>query len=91
MKAWAKTGIILVAVLQGACGMAPGMKMTEPAEVAGGTVVRVTPITLDLLNQMEAAQSFKARKVAEEFTAPPPGYVIGVGDVLQVTVGITRS
>ncbi len=66
--------------------MAPGMKMTEPAEVAGGTVVRVTPITLDLLNQMEAAQSFKVRQVAEEFTAPSQGYVIGVGDVLQITV-----
>ncbi len=53
-KAWAKAGLILVVALQASCAIAPGMKMTEPAEVPGGPVVRVTPITLDLLNRMEA-------------------------------------
>jgi polysaccharide export outer membrane protein len=86
MKVWAKTGIILIAATLAACAMAPGMKMTEPAEVPGGTVVRVTPLTLELLNQMEAAQSFKVRQVSEEFTTRPQSYVIGVGDVLQITV-----
>ena len=38
----------------GACALAPGMKMTEPAEVQDGVVVRVQPITLDLLNRMQA-------------------------------------
>ena len=77
---------ILVACILNACAMAPGMKMTEPAEVPGGQVVRVTPLSLDLLNRMEAAQSFKARQVVDEFSATPQGYVIGVGDVLQVIV-----
>ena len=86
MKAWAKIGIILLAATLSACAIAPGMKMTEPAEIPGGQVVRVTPITLELLNQLEAAQSFKVRKVAEEFTAPSQGYVIGTGDILQIIV-----
>lgn len=86
MKAWAKSGILFIAVTLAACSVAPGMKMTEPAEVPGGQVVRVTPITLDLLNQMDAARSFKVRKVAEEFAEKPQGYVIGVGDVLQIIV-----
>ena len=86
MKDWVKVGIIVVAGLLNACAMAPGMKMSEPAEVPEGTVVRVQPITLKLLNQLEAAESFKVRQVAEEFTVKPQGYVIGVGDVLQIIV-----
>jgi len=86
MKAWARTGILFVAVTLAACAVAPGMKMTEPAEVPGGQVVRVTPITLDLLNQMEAARSFEVRQIAEEFVTNPTGYIIGVGDVLQIIV-----
>lgn len=86
MKAWARTGILFVAVTLTACAVAPGMKMTEPAEVPGGQVVRVTPITLDLLNQMEAARSFEVRQIAEEFVTNPTGYIIGVGDVLQIIV-----
>lgn len=86
MKAWARTGILFVAVTLTACAVAPGMKMTEPAEVPGGQVVRVTPITLDLLNQMEAARSFEVRQVAQEFGEQPQGYIIGTGDVLQIIV-----
>ena len=86
MKAWAKFGIIFLAATLSACAIAPGMKMTEPAEVPGGEVVRVQPITLDLINQMEAGESFKVRQVAEEFTAKPQGYMIGVGDILQIIV-----
>ena len=86
MKGVGRTGVIIAAALLGACAMAPGMKISEPAELPGGKVVRVAPITLDLLNQMEAAQSFKVRQVAEEFAAPPQGYVIGSGDVLQIIV-----
>ncbi|MDH5618860.1 MAG: polysaccharide biosynthesis/export family protein [Gammaproteobacteria bacterium] len=86
MKAWARSGILFVAVTLTACAVAPGMKMTEPAEVPGGQVVRVTPITLDLLNQMEAARSFEVRQIAEEFVTNPTGYIIGVGDVLQIIV-----
>ena len=36
MTAWGKTGIVLLAVMLGGCAMAPGMKMTEPAEIPGG-------------------------------------------------------
>ena len=54
MKDWGTTGIILMAVMLSACAAAPGMKMTEPAEIPGGQVVRVTPITLGLINQMQA-------------------------------------
>jgi polysaccharide export outer membrane protein len=86
MRIWGRTGTVLVAAMLGACAMAPGMKMTEPAEVTGGEVVRVQPITLELINRMEADELVKVRRVAEEFTAIPQGYDIGVGDVLQIIV-----
>lgn len=86
MRVWAKTGVIVAAALLNACAMAPGMKMSEPAEVPEGTVVRVAPITLNLLSQMETAREVQVRQVAEEFTAKRQSYVIGNGDVLQIIV-----
>ncbi len=86
MRIWGRTGTLLVAAMLSACAMAPGMKMTEPAEVPGGDVVRVQPITLELLNRMEAAELVKVREVTDEFTAIPQGYIIGVGDILQIIV-----
>jgi polysaccharide export outer membrane protein len=86
MRAWAKTGIILTAALLNACAIAPGMKMTEPAEITGGDVIRVQQLTLDLLNQLDAEHENEVRKVAEEFTARPQSYIIGNGDVLQIIV-----
>jgi polysaccharide export outer membrane protein len=86
MKGWGKTGIVLVAAMLNACAMAPGLKMTEPAEVEQGTVVRVQPITLDLLNRMEAEREMRVRHVAKELAIEPQGYVIGKGDVLQILV-----
>jgi polysaccharide export outer membrane protein len=86
MKVWGNAGIIVAAALLNACAMAPGMTMSEPAEVPEGEVVRVSLITLDLLNRMEAARKSEVRQVAEEFSAEPQGYVIGEGDVLQIIV-----
>jgi polysaccharide export outer membrane protein len=86
MKGWGKTGIVLVAALLGACAMAPGMKMTEPAEIEKGAVVRVQPLTLQLLNRMQEEREQQVRQVAEEFATRPQGYVIGKGDVLQIIV-----
>ncbi len=86
MRAWTRIGVLGVAALLNACAIAPGMKMTEPAEVPGGEVVRVQPLTLDLLNQLDAQHENEVRKVAEEFTAKPQGYIIGKGDVLQIIV-----
>ena len=76
----------MVTAMLGACAIAPGMTMSEPAEVPDGEVVRVTPITLDLLNRMEAEYDSRARQAVKEFTAQPQGYVIGNGDVLQIIV-----
>ena len=86
MNVWARAGILLVAAMLGACAIAPGMKMQEPAELPGGPVVRVQPITLELLNAMEVEHETQVRKVAEEFATKPQGYAVGVGDVLQITV-----
>jgi len=66
--------------------MAPGMTMSEPAKLPEGQSIRVLPITLDLLNRMDAEHELQVRQVAEEFTAIPQGYVLGIGDVLQITV-----
>ena len=86
IKGWGKTGLVLLVVMLGGCAMAPGMKMEEPAKISGGQVVRVTPITMDLLNSLEAAHQTQAREVAEEFAIQTSQYLIGAGDVLQITV-----
>ena len=86
MKVGVKTGLVLLAAMLGACAMSPGMRMAEPAKMPEGQVIRVTPITFDLLNRMEAAHESQVRQVAEEFASQPQGYVIGIGDVLQITV-----
>ena len=77
---------MFVAMTLTACAAAPGMKMEEPAEITGGTVVRVQPITLELLKRMEAAYESRVREVAAAFATRQTGYLIGPGDVLQVTV-----
>ena len=86
MNTWGRAWILLAAALLGACAAAPGMKMTEPAEIPEGTVVRVQPITLDLLNRLEARHESEIRQVAEEFATRPQSYIIGEGDVLQIIV-----
>jgi polysaccharide export outer membrane protein len=86
MKFLGNAGIILAVVLLGGCAIAPGMTMSEPAELPEGEVVRVQPITVDLLNRIETEYESRVRKVAAEFVAKPQGYLIGVGDVLQIIV-----
>jgi polysaccharide export outer membrane protein len=86
MKVWGRAGIVLAAALLGGCAIAPGMTMSEPAEMPEGEVVRVQPITVDLLNRIETEYESRVREVAAEFVARPQGYVIGNGDVLQIIV-----
>jgi polysaccharide export outer membrane protein len=86
IKDWQKTVVILLAAMLNACAIAPGMKMTEPAEIPEGQVVRVAPITIDLLNQLDAARQSHVREVAEEFAVKQTQYLIGPGDVVQVIV-----
>jgi len=86
MKAWTRIGVIAVTAMLNACAIAPGMKMTEPAEIPGGQVVRVQELTIDLLNELDAKHESEVQKMAEEFTAKPQGYVVGKGDVLQIIV-----
>ena len=89
MRVWTRIGAVVVlvaATLLSACSIAPGMKMTEPAEVPDDKVIRVQPLTLDLLNQMEVQHESEVRQLAEEFMTQPHGYIIGEGDVLQIIV-----
>ena len=87
MNRWVKRGSVLaIALLMQACAIAPGMKMDEPAKVEKGRVVRVVPISLALLNEMDAAREASARHVVQEFATKKDSYRIGPGDVLQVTV-----
>jgi polysaccharide export outer membrane protein len=87
MKGRITTGILIAAsILQQGCAIAPGMTMDEPAELPEGKVVRVQSLTLDLLNQMEAERTAQVRQMAEEFAVKQSQYLIGPGDVLQVTV-----
>jgi len=86
MTAWKKTGIVLLTMVLGGCAMAPGMKMDEPAEIPGGQVVRVTPLSMDLLNSLEESRQNQVREIAEEFSMQHAQYLIGPGDILQIIV-----
>ena len=79
-------GVIVLAGMLQACAIAPGMTMTEPAEVESGNVIRVQSISLDLLDQMEVERASQVRQLADEFSEKTLGYTIGIGDVLHITV-----
>lgn len=74
-------------VLQG-CALSPGMQAqnTEQGRIEDGNVVAITSISTELLAQLEAERISKVRQVANEFSAPQGRYLVGPGDVLQVTV-----
>jgi polysaccharide export outer membrane protein len=76
----------LTALLMQSCAIAPGMTMSDPAELDPNNVVRVQLITLDLVNQMEEDRNNRIRRITEVFSEEQQGYVIGEGDVLQITV-----
>jgi polysaccharide export outer membrane protein len=87
MRGWVSTGVLIaVALLTQGCAIAPGMTMTEPAELPEGKVVRIQSLTLDLLDQLEVARKKEIREVAEEFAFQRTEYLIGPGDVLQIIV-----
>ena len=70
------------------CALAPGMKAgdTEEATVEPGVTVQVQPITTQLLDRLAAERLAKARNVAREFSVEFDNYLIGPGDVLNITV-----
>jgi len=78
--------VIAAAVWLHGCAIAPGMTMTEPAELPEGKVVRVQSLTVDLLNELDAVRETEVREVAEEFAFQRTEYLIGSGDVIQVIV-----
>lgn len=79
--------VIAAAVLQG-CALAPGMKAqnTVEARIEEGKYLQIKPITTDLLNQLENERKLEIRQVANDFAEPQGSYLVGPGDVLQITV-----
>jgi polysaccharide export outer membrane protein len=78
--------MVASAMLMQGCAVAPGMTMTEPAELPEGKVIRVQSLTMDLLNELEVKRQSQVRELAEEFAVRHEEYLIGPGDVLQVVV-----
>ena len=79
-------GVIVFAGMLQACAIAPGMTMSEPAELPDGDVIRVQSITRELLNQLDVERANEVREIAAEFAEVEYGYIIGRGDVLMITV-----
>jgi polysaccharide export outer membrane protein len=79
-------GILATAMLMQACVIAPGMTMTEPADLDAENTIQVQPITLELLKQLDVARQTEVRQLANEFSNETKGYIIGTGDVLMITV-----
>ena len=80
-------GIAAVIALQG-CAIAPGMKArdTVEARVEEERYLEIQPITMELLDTLEAARLQRAAQVVEQMSEPAGNYLIGPGDVLQITV-----
>ena len=90
IRTFISTGALALSSLVSACALVPGLQVdldNDPVEVgAAYEVIAVTPQVV--MRQKEAAL---ARASSEEFiaadpSAPPPAYLIGPGDVLQVVV-----
>ena len=79
-------GIVMSMSLVQGCAIAPGMTMTEPADLDDENTIQVQPITIELLNQLNTARLNEVQKLAEEFSSEPEPYIIGISDVLMVTV-----
>lgn len=73
--------------LQG-CVLAPGMEAqsTGQVEVEQGTVVRVQPITMNLVDRLDAERLAEMRSLVDDLAQPKQPYRVGPGDVLQITV-----
>lgn len=85
-RIFVSVGVLFALLLMQGCVIAPGMTMSEPADVDAETTIQVKPITLELLNDLDAARQNEVRQLAEEFSRKPETYLIGIGDVLMVTV-----
>ncbi|KEZ02587.1 sugar ABC transporter substrate-binding protein [Burkholderia sp. MSh2] len=94
-RAGSLAAILPLCALLGACGIAPGMRMQQPASIplqSGATPadsaalpVPVTNIDLSLIRRLRDAEH-GARGDARDIVAAPGVYTIGRGDVLQITV-----
>jgi hypothetical protein len=72
--------LVALAVTLQACAIAPGMTMSEPAELPDGEVIRVQSVTSELLNELEVRRQSTVREIAEEFAT-----------YCRLQSGITRS
>jgi len=87
--------IVPLCALLGACGIAPGMRMQQPASIplqsgptpadSAALPVPVTNIDLSLIRRMRETER-DTRGEARDIVASPDAYTIGRGDVLQITV-----
>ncbi|WP_144107934.1 polysaccharide biosynthesis/export family protein [Paraburkholderia sp. BCC1886] len=78
-----------------ACAAAPGMKMAKPAGVAvshdaqgteNTTPVPIVPIDASLITQLRAERNNDLGQAVRELSSHVSPYVVGAGDVLQITV-----
>ncbi|MET1533245.1 MULTISPECIES: polysaccharide biosynthesis/export family protein [Burkholderia] len=87
--------ILPLCALLGACGIAPGMRMQQPASIPlqSGTTpgdnatlpVPVTNIDLSLIRRMRDTERSVPGEL-RDIASSPDAYTLGRGDVLQITV-----
>lgn len=79
--------ILAVLVLQG-CAIAPGMKARDTVEgkVEEENFLAIVSISTGLLDQMEAERKSQVMQIAKQFSVQHENYLVGPGDVLNITV-----
>lgn len=87
--------LLAVSVMLASCAVAPGQKMIQPATidvahdaqgVAQTAPVPVMNIDTTLLAQQRALRVEDGERIARDLSTAPAPYLVGPGDVLQITV-----
>jgi polysaccharide export outer membrane protein len=80
--------LVTAAIVMQGCALAPGMKARNTVEgkIEEENFVVITSLTMEMLKQMEADRRNQAEQVASELSEPHGSYLIGPGDVLNITV-----
>jgi len=82
------TPLIIAMLALQSCVIAPGMKARDAEEgrVDDENIIAIVSLSTELLNQLDTERTSKVRQVVNEFVEPQGRYLIGPGDVLQITV-----
>jgi len=82
------TSLVATIIVLNGCALSPGMQAqnTEEGRIEEGNVITIEPISTALLDQLDAERKSNVRQLAKDLSGPQGSYLVGPGDVLNITV-----